>query len=116
MPANLTTLPHSSPSRCGPVHFRRWSDAGYPRFRRDPCARDVAFDPGGTTTPRIMALYMLRSAVKTVSAPAISSFRGSIPHPTHALRTLRVRRCRRLTQHSLPGGPLRPYLGRTFTD
>jgi hypothetical protein len=41
----------SSPSRCGPVHFRRWSDAGYPRFRRDPCARDVAFDPGGTTTP-----------------------------------------------------------------
>src|SRR5215813_4361872 len=71
----------SSPSRCGPVHFRRWSDAGYPRFRRDPCARDVAFDPGGTTTPRIAALHMLRSAVKTVSAPAISSFRGSIPHP-----------------------------------
>jgi hypothetical protein len=106
----------SSPSRCGPVHFRRWSDAGYPRFRRDPCARDVAFDPGGTTTPRIMALHMLRSAVKTVSAPAISSFRGSIPHPTHALHTLRVRRCRRLTQHSLPGGPLRPYLGRTCTD
>jgi hypothetical protein len=31
---------------------------------------------------------MLRSTMKTVSAPAISSFRGSIPHPTHALRTL----------------------------
>jgi hypothetical protein len=47
--------------------------------------------------------------------PTISSFRGSIPHPTHALCTLRVRRHRRLTQHSLPGGPLRPCLGRTFT-
>src|SRR5262249_1310362 len=45
-------------------------------------ARDVAFDPGGTTMPRIAALHMLRSTVKTVSAPAISSFRGSIPHPT----------------------------------
>src|SRR5262249_36980700 len=32
--------------------------------------------------PRIAALQMLRSTVKTVSAPAISSFRGSIPHPT----------------------------------
>jgi hypothetical protein len=29
---------------------------------------------------------------------------------------LRVRRCRRLTQQSLPDGPLRPYLGRTCTD
>jgi hypothetical protein len=47
----------------------------------------------------------LRSTMKTVSAPAISSFRGSIPHPTQQLCTLRVRRCRRLTQHSLPGGP-----------
>src|SRR5262249_22972877 len=29
----------SSPSRCGLEHFRRWSSAGYPRFRRDPfCA------------------------------------------------------------------------------
>jgi hypothetical protein len=52
---------------------------------------------------------------KTISAPAISSFRGSIPHPTQPLCTLRVRRHRRLTQHSLPGGPLQPYLGRTCT-
>ena len=92
----------------------QWSDAGYPRFQRDPFARDVAFDPGGTTMPRIAALHMLRSTMNTVSAPAISSFRGSIPHPTHRLCTLRVRRCRRLTQHSLPGGPLRLYLGRTY--
>ena len=43
------------------------------------------------------------------------TFRGSIPHPMQSLCTLRVRRCRRLTQHSLPGGPLRPYLDRTCT-
>ena len=83
-----------------------WPDAGYPRFRRDPFARDVLLDPGGTTMPRITALHMLRSTITTVSAPANSSFRGSIPHPTQPLCTLRVRRYRRLTQHSLPGGLL----------
>ena len=57
--------------------------------------------------PRITASHMLRSTMKTVSAPASSSFRGSLPHPTQPLCTLRVRRRRRLTQHSLPGGLLR---------
>src|SRR5438094_6621023 len=56
--------------------------------------------------PRMTALHMLRSTMKTISAPAISSFRGSLPHPTQQLCTLRVRRHRRLTQHSLPGGLL----------
>src|SRR6202040_1653672 len=56
--------------------------------------------------PRITALHMLRSTMKTVSAPASSSFRGSLPHPTQPLCTLRVRHCCRLTQHSLPGGLL----------
>src|SRR5215203_3533053 len=56
--------------------------------------------------PRTAALLMLRSTMKTVSAPANRSFRGSLPHPTHPLCTLRVRRHRRLTQHSLPGGLL----------
>jgi hypothetical protein len=83
-----------------------WSDTRYPSFRRDPFARDVALDPGGPTMPRITALPMLRSTMKTVSAPAIRSFRGSLPHPTQTLCTLRVRRHRRLTQHSLPGGLL----------
>ena len=49
-------------------------------------------------------------------APAISDslrprdfiFRGSIPHPMQSLCTLRNRRRRGLTQHSLPGGLLRP--------
>jgi len=58
--------------------------------------------------PRIPASLMLRSTIMTVSAPAISSFRGSLPHPTQPLCTLRVRRHRRLTQHSLPGGLLGP--------
>ena len=53
--------------------------------------------------PRMTALHMLRSTITTVSAPANSSFRGSITHPTQPLCTLRVRRYRRLTQHSLPG-------------
>src|SRR5437660_7041968 len=56
--------------------------------------------------PRITASHVLRSTMKTVSAPASSSFRGSLPHPTQPLCTLRVRRHRRLTQHSLPGGSL----------
>src|SRR5436309_8470074 len=58
------------------------------------------------TMPRVTALLMLRSTMKTVSAPASRSFRGSLPHPTQPLCTLRVRRHRRLTQHSLPGGLL----------
>src|SRR5258708_11507872 len=51
----------------------------------------------------LTALRMMRSTITTVSAPANSSFRGSITHPTQPLCTLRVRRYRRLTQHSLPG-------------
>src|SRR2546428_6015913 len=56
--------------------------------------------------PRITALLMLRSTISTASAPAISPFRGSITPPTQSLCTLRGRRHRRLTQHSLPGGLL----------
>src|ERR1700736_521755 len=86
--------------------LNRRPDVGYPRFRRDPFARDVLLDPGGTAMPRMTALHMLGSTISTVSAPANSSFRGSITHPTQPLCTLRVRRRRRLTQHSLPGGLL----------
>src|SRR6516164_5710285 len=65
--------------------------------------------------PRISALLMLRSTISTVSAPATCPFRGSITYPTQLLRTLRGRRYRRLTQHLLPGGPLRPYPDRSCT-
>jgi hypothetical protein len=65
--------------------------------------------------PRIAAWLMLRSTIPTVFAPVIRTFLGSIAHPTQSLCTLRGRRYRRLTQHSLPGGPLRPYPNRSCT-
>src|ERR1700720_1014068 len=65
--------------------------------------------------PRISALLMLRSTISTVSAPATCLFRGSITNPTQLLCTLRGRRYRRLTQHLLPGDPLRPYPDRSCT-
>src|SRR5262249_740349 len=55
------------------------------------------------TMPRMTGLLMLRLTMKTGSASASRSFRGLLPHPTQQLCTLRVRRRRRLTQHSLPG-------------
>jgi hypothetical protein len=80
-----------------------WPNAGSPKFRRDPFARDLLFDPGRRAWPRLAALSMLRSTLCTVSAPATYPLRGSITHPTQPLCTLRGRRRRRLTQHSLPG-------------
>src|SRR5204862_7903615 len=65
--------------------------------------------------PRISALLMLRSTISTVSAPSTCLFRGSITNPAQLLCTLRGRRYRRLTQHLLPGGPLRPYPDRSCT-
>src|ERR1700681_2967313 len=97
----------SSPSRCGPPYARANSQPtarrGISQLPTHPFARDVLLDPGGTAMPRMTALHMLRSTITTISAPANSSFRGSITHPTQPLCTLRVRRYRRLTQHSLPG-------------
>src|SRR6516164_1284633 len=92
-----------------------WSIVGPPNFRCIPFARDVLFDPGRMAVPRISALLMLRSTISTVSAPATCPFRGSITNPTQLLCTLRGRRYRRLTQHLLPGGPLRPYPDRSCT-
>ena len=102
-----------APMRAG--RHRRRSDAGPPSFQCSPFARDVLFDPGRMARPRLTAMLMLRSTISTVSAPATYPFRGSITYPTQLLCTLRGRRCRRLTQHSLPGGPLRPYPDRSFT-
>ena len=95
-----------------PASLCRRPDAGSPSFRCVPFARDVLFDPGRTNASHT-ALLMLRSTISTVSAPATCPFRGSITNPTQLLCTLRGRRCRRLTQHSLLGGPLRPYPDRS---
>ncbi len=47
-----------------------WSGMRPPRFRRDPFVRDVAFDPGRATAPRMTAPHMLPSTLITGSAPA----------------------------------------------
>ena len=48
----------SSPSRCGPSYSvptrHRWPDPRPPRFRCDPFARDVAFDPGRADNFRVI--------------------------------------------------------------
>ena len=47
------------PSACGPGRrMASWSGVRPPRFRRDPFVRDVAFDPGRATAPRIAAPHM----------------------------------------------------------
>src|SRR5262249_44722548 len=90
-------------------------NAGSPRFRRDPFGRDVAFDPGRASTPRIAVPHMLPSTKSTVSAPALLSLSWLNPTP----RTLAVYASRppspAAPQHSLPGGLLLPYPGRTLT-
>ena len=84
-----------------------------PRFRRAPFERDVAFDPGRASAPRIRGAAQLPSAVVNASAPAVSVFRGSISHPIRLLCTLRRGRHlpRRNTRYQADATP---YLGRTL--
>src|SRR6202048_4338300 len=98
----------SSPSRCGPPALSgRRSNAGSPRFRRDPFARDVLFDPGRVdSTSHNGTAHVAFGSKGQPPPPAKRVFRGSITHPTQPLCALRVRHCCRLTQHSLPGGLL----------
>src|SRR5262249_44404135 len=56
-------------------------DAGSPRFRRSPFARDVFLDPRTAAVPRLKAPLILRSTITTASAPAMRQFRGSIDTP-----------------------------------
>ena len=53
-----------------------------PRFRRDPLQRDVVFDPGRASAPRIAVPHMLPSTLLTVSASASFeiSWLNSTPH------------------------------------
>jgi hypothetical protein len=86
-----------------------------PRFRCDPFARDVAIDPGRASAPRVAVPHMLPSTEPTVSAPTMLCLSWLIPTPhTTAMYASRPP-SPTAAQHSLPGGPLRPYLGRTFT-
>ena len=51
----------SSPSCRGPGSVATAGQTRSPRFRCDPFVRDVAFDPGRATAPRITAPHMLPS-------------------------------------------------------
>src|SRR5215211_1585030 len=75
-----------------------------PRFRCDPFARDVAFDPGRASAPRIAAPHILPSSEQRLSAPAISDLSWLNPTP-HAIAVYASQPLSpATTQHSLPSG------------
>ena len=117
LPSTQTTEDHTqcmTDQKVVGVRSSRPFDAA-PPSREGQSGRTGLLDPGGTAMPRMTALHMLRSTITTVSAPASSSFRGSITHPTQPLCTLRVRR-RPPPHATLATRRLaRPYLGRTCT-
>ena len=92
-----------------------WSDTRPLRFRRVPFGRDVAFDPGGATASRITMPHILPSTFPSVSASAtlLISWLNPPPHPITVYAS--HPRLPTTTQHSLPGGALPPYRGRSFT-
>ena len=105
----------SSPSRRGPVQPKAArSGLRSPRFRRDPFVRDRVSDLGRAPAPRIAAPDVLPSTLRTVSASAVSPFRGSIAYPTQLLCTLRRGRHlpRRNTRYQAGATP---YLHRSST-
>jgi hypothetical protein len=97
-------------SRRGPGPARRpRASMRPPRFRRIPFVRDGVLDRGRASTPRITAPHMLPSTgseslglcdikLSWLNSPprTITVYASSAPSPIR-------------TQHSLPGGPLRPY-------
>jgi len=92
-----------------------WPDMRPLRFRRAPFGRDVAFDPGGATASRIAMPHMLPSTVPNVSASAkfFLSWLNPTPHPITVYASHPPSPT--TAQHSLPGGALPPYRGRSFT-
>ena len=92
-----------------------WPDMRPLRFRRAPFGRDVAFDPGGATASRIAMPHMLPSTVPSVSASA-TFFLSWLNPPPHPITVYASHPPSPTTaQHSLPGGALPPYRGRSFT-
>src|ERR1700724_3376412 len=92
-----------------------WPNMRPLRFRRVPFGRDVAFDPGGATASRIAMPHMLPSTVPSVSASAklLLSWLNPPPHPITVYASHPPSPT--TAQHSLPGGALPPYRGRSFT-
>ena len=95
----------SSPSQCGPVRLDAIRPGGRsPRFRRVPCMRDVALDPGRASEPRIAAPHMLPSTDENVSAPATLSLSWLTPTPHLLAAYASPWSSPSTSQHSLPGG------------
>ena len=92
-----------------------WPDMRPLRFRRAPFGRDVAFDPGGATASRIAMPHILPSTVPSVSASAkfFLSWLNPTPHPITVYASHPPSPT--TAQHSLPGGALPPYRGRSLT-
>src|SRR6476660_7033388 len=85
------------------------------RFRRVPFGRDGAFDPGGATASRIAMPHMLPSTgSERLGLRNVTSFGAQSPTPSdHCVRFAPPSPT--TAQHSLPGGALPPYRGRSFT-
>src|SRR4051812_9360870 len=64
-------------------------DRRSPRFRRNPFVRELVSDPGRAAVPRITAPFILRSALWTASAPALTFISWLHTDPTRSLCTLR---------------------------
>jgi hypothetical protein len=80
-----------------------WSNAGSPRFRRDPFLRDGVFDHGRASVPRITAPHMLPSTLLTASASANCCL-SRLNSPPHRIVVYASRPPLPTTpQHSLPG-------------
>ena len=92
-----------------------WPDMRPLRFRRVPFGRDGTFDPGGATASRIAMPHILPSTVPSVSASAkfFLSWLNPTPHPITVYASHPPSPT--TAQHSLPGGALPPYRGRSFT-
>ncbi len=78
-------------------------DARPPRFRRVPFLRDVLFDPGRASAPRVAVPHMLPSALLTASASAIFWFSWLNPTPHRIAVYASQPPSPPATQHSLPG-------------
>src|SRR5258705_9987381 len=94
----------SSPSRGGPWGRRvHWSSVRPPRFRRVPFVRDVFFDHGRASVPRIAGPHMLPSPLLTGSASAVL-WLSRLNGPPHTIAVYASRPpSPATTQHSLPG-------------
>src|SRR5580700_9157066 len=79
------------------------SNVSSPRFRRVPFMRDVVFDPGRASAPRVAVPHMLPSTLLTVSASASLwiSWLNSTPHTITVYASQPPSPA--TTQHSLPG-------------